>query len=113
MSMNNENWVCFDCREVVRRDGNHPTEVPCPSCGQACLWIGDRIRIPAKGNLRGWRKLRESIYEQRLKVLDKRQILKVRRQHELEQQILDVESRPPSPDRTMWIETLRKDLGSM
>lgn len=113
MSMNNENWVCFDCREGIRRDANHPSEVLCPSCGQACLQIGDRIRIPAKGNLRGWQRLRESIYEQRLRISDKRQILKVRRTHELEQQILDVESRPQSPGRTMWISTLRKELDSM
>ena len=111
--MNNETWVCFDCREAVRRDAYHPAEVPCPSCGHVCLQIGDRIRIPSKSNARGWQRLRESLCEQRLGVLDTSQIAQVRQRHELEQQLLQVGLRSPNEGRAKSIRTLRKKLDSM
>lgn len=58
----NGNWVCFDCREAVRRPTQHKGDVPCPRCGQSCTYAGTQTAIPSKQNIKAWRQLRESIW---------------------------------------------------
>ena len=40
--MNNDNWVCFDCRAAARSEvSSEPIEVACPKCGNLMTHIGD------------------------------------------------------------------------
>ena len=48
LAVRNSNWVCFDCRESVRRPAWGEGPVPCPSCGKHCWNLRCRIPIPPK-----------------------------------------------------------------
>jgi hypothetical protein len=110
--MGNATWVCFDCRETVRRPTHYPDAVPCPQCGRACRCLGTYIRIPAKSNDSAWRDLRVSIREQRLAAQERMDRLRVRRRHRLERQIADLEARPTIEGRDRALQLLRERLAS-
>jgi hypothetical protein len=59
--MGNASWVCFDCRESVRRPCGYQADVPCPKCAQNCRCIGTKIPVPRKRDAKAWRELRESL----------------------------------------------------
>src|SRR5687767_10182736 len=59
----NINWVCFECRQAVRRPGADRTAAPCPSCGRPCINLGTQIPLPPKQDEGGWGKLREWYFE--------------------------------------------------
>ena len=52
--MSNATWVCFDCREVLRRPTEYREAVPCPNCGPGARYLGTKIRIPSKADDRAW-----------------------------------------------------------
>jgi hypothetical protein len=111
-AMGNATWVCFDCREAVRRPTHYPDAVPCPQCGRACCCLGTKIRIPAKGDEPAWRDLRDGIREQRLADHERIERMRVRRRHRLERQIADLEARPPNEGRAKALQLLRDRLAS-
>jgi hypothetical protein len=105
-------WVCFDCREVMRRPTHYQEAVPCPRCGRASLYLGTKIRIPTKGDDRAWQVLRSSTCEQRLAAAERMELVRVRLRHRLERQIAELEGRPENEGRDRAIQQLRKELGS-
>lgn len=110
--MSNSTWVCFDCRESVRRPTEYPGDVPCPQCGRACRCLGTRIRIPSRDDARAWYDLRVVIRDQRLAELEHSEPSRVRDRHHLERQIADIESRPSNEDRDRTLRQLRARLAS-
>jgi DNA-directed RNA polymerase subunit RPC12/RpoP len=57
--LGNGNWVCFECREAVRRPTQHADDVPCPACGQKCKYLGTQIPVPPKRSVKAWRELQD------------------------------------------------------
>ena len=110
--MGNATWVCFDCREAVRRPTHYPEAVPCPQCGRASRCLGTKIRIPTKADDRAWQALRSSIREQRLAAVERMERMRVRRRHRLERQIAELEARPANEGRERAIQRLREELAS-
>jgi hypothetical protein len=108
----NATWVCFDCREAVRRPTYFPEAVPCPQCGQVSRCLGTKIRIPTKGDDREWETLRSSLREQRLVAVERMERIRVRRRHRLERQIAELEARPANEGRARMIERLQEKLAS-
>lgn len=108
--MGNATWVCFDCREAVRRPTHYYEDVPCPQCGQAARCLGTKIRIPAKDDDRAWQSLLASIRERRLAAVERMELMRVRRRHELERHIAELEARPANKGRQRTIQLLRKEL---
>ena len=111
--MGNATWVCFDCREAVRRPTHHTEAVPCPQCGRDCLCLGTKIRIPPRGDDKAWKELRVSIREGRFSALQLAENMRARRRHYLERKIADLESRPAKEGRAKTLKLLREELASM
>jgi hypothetical protein len=113
MGISNATWVCFDCRQAVRRPTPLTEGVLCPHCGQACRCLGTRIRIPSKTDERAWQELRDSIRAARLGDAEQWQRMRVRRRHRLERQIADLEARPSNEGRARSLQQLREKLASL
>ena len=106
--MGNATWICFDCREAVRRPTHHRGIVSCPQCRGATLCLGTKIRIPRKADRRAWQDLRVSVCERRLAAAGRTERMLVRRHHCLERKIAGLEARPANAGRTRAIYVLRK-----
>src|SRR4029079_2005213 len=122
--MCNGTLVCFDCRTVVRR----PTwrlvtflrpwligstgvgNVRCPKCREACHFLGPTIEIPPKRDVAAWDRLRDQVANVHAAVAEDRFKESVRRRHDLEQRIRELETRPSNPGRDALIRELRAQL---
>src|SRR3954470_5392579 len=110
--MSNASYICFDCRTAVRRATPEKAVVKCPSCGQRCQYLGRKIPVPAKSKLAAWRDLRASMATVRANWALRQERQGVRRRHEVEKRIMEVESRPAHPSRDKLLADLRRELVS-
>ena len=108
--MGKTSWVCFDCRESVRRDTQHRSRVPCPKCGEPCQYLGYKIPVPPKRDVRAWTDLREQLRDDNY--LQREQTFEhcVRRRHQIEKEIKELEARPDNAGRRAAIRKLREQL---
>jgi hypothetical protein len=111
--MGNATWVCFDCREAVRRPTHYPGAVSCPRCGLASRCVGTKIRIPGKRDDRRWNALRSYLSLQRRVALENREHIRVRRRHGLERRIAEIESRPVKEGRLRTLHELKERLACL
>jgi hypothetical protein len=110
MAVVNWTWVCFDCRQAVRRMVGGNPDVRCPSCAKPCECIGAAKRLPRKIDLKAWNVIREAYYAKRREQLlalesERREII---RQHE--QQLETLSRMPPSREREQQIAALTTSL---
>src|SRR4030095_8527682 len=63
-TIGNGTWVCFDCRQTVRRPVLWSLPVSCPQCGALCTGLETQTRIPAKRNAKAWHSPREIVAAQ-------------------------------------------------
>jgi hypothetical protein len=109
--MSKRNWVCFDCRSVVRREDYRAEVVVCATCSQPRVNIGYKIPIPKKSRGKEWEVLRaQHLSEQRAIALRHRRE-QARHRHSLGQEIERLELLPPNQGRRKAIRLLRKQLG--
>jgi len=113
------NVVCFDCRIALRsftwrlvtyvkpESIGSTGSTRCPHCGELCYFLGPSIPVPKKSNRKAWEKLRTSIMKKRAEVSSRRRKSLVRRKHDLEKQILDLEMRGPSEGRKGLLKKLK------
>jgi hypothetical protein len=92
--MTHATWVCFDCREAVRRPSHTRPAVLCPLSGQPCRSIGDRIPLPLKRSNKAWEALRVSLQEQAIAAAECRHRNCVRQIHRIEREIARLETMP-------------------
>lgn len=111
--MGNGTWVCFDCKEAVRRPTHHAADVPCPACGESCKYIGTKIPIPAKRNTRAWQALRKRLTQWRITSQDQAQVDSVRQRHRLERAIASLEAEPRNAGRLDAIRLLKRQLDQL
>jgi hypothetical protein len=106
--MSSRTFVCWDCRTSTRVTmGGSPR---CRSCGGMLHELGWRTRIPAKRDVRGWTELRQSLEKQSQARANSAEELRVRTIHDVEREILKLEARPATPQRTRHIKQLRRRL---
>lgn len=106
-------WVCFDCRAAVRRSTAFAGEVPCPTCGKLCSYLGYKIPVPPKGKVKDWSALRDQLSRERMQNDLVADVTAVRDRHALEQEIARLEAMPPNQGRAQAIRLLRRRfLGS-
>jgi DNA-directed RNA polymerase subunit RPC12/RpoP len=108
--MSNASYVCFDCRAAVRRSTPERAVVKCPSCGQRCQYLGRKIPVPPKSKVAAWRDLRASMATVRSNWAIRQERTAVRRRHDVEKQIVELEARPASPSRDRLLADLRREL---
>jgi hypothetical protein len=107
--MSNYSWVCFSCRTASRRSPV-ARNVRCRQCAQLCECIGYKTPVPAKLKVREWNALAESFYASRRRHLFGQQKHRVRQIHDLEREIVRLESSPRSEGRSETIKHFRKQL---
>lgn len=103
-------WVCFDCRAAVRRHTAYVGEVPCPTCGKLCSYLGYRIPVPPKDKQREWSALRDQLARERMQRELAVDAAAVRDRHDLEQEIARLEAMPANEGRAKAIRLLRHRL---
>src|SRR5260370_30504354 len=103
-AMGNGTWVCFDCRETVRRPTQHAKAVPCPCCGQTCTYLGTKIPVPPRRDVKIWRSLRESFRQSRVAAQQRAWVGRVRERHRLEREIAEIEAMPRNKGQARTIQ---------
>lgn len=109
--MRKASWVCFACREAVRRPVLYTGDVPCPKCKQACTCLF--VPIPAKRDVRVWGKLQEKFRACSIGMKERSQTIRARTLHDLELKIAELEAQPSNEDRANNLQALRKRLAEM
>ena len=102
-------WVCFECRERVRRHGS-ALNVRCFGCGRPSECLGYKTRIPPKRKVREWKSLREAFFGSRVRWAQRVAVERVRRRHFLEKQIEKLEALPANRERKAWLRRLKERL---
>jgi hypothetical protein len=110
--MSNCKWVCFACREAVRRYGS-AVDVRCPKCAKQCENIGYKIPVPPKSKPALWRELAVSYANARRRYFYRSAAANVRRIHDLEHEVARMESMEPNHGRLSLIKRLRADMASV
>lgn len=107
--MPNENWVCFDCRVVVRRKKQHGSVVAasCPGCGRPCRCMGMMLTVPPKSDEKAWNQLRTGVAKSAQDFSEGERVRKARERHALEQRIAELERLPRNKDRNRLIKSLQ------
>ena len=110
--MSKRNWVCFECRSVVRRESDAAGVVVCGTCSQPRVNLGYKIPIPAKTRTKEWELLRGQYFAAEFAAAGAEQMTRRMRKRELESEIERLESRPANPGRSKAAQRLRKKLRS-
>lgn len=110
--MGNSTWVCFQCREAVRRPTQGTHQVTCSRCGGECTNLGYKIETPKKRDGEAWTRLAENLHDQTWRQLLSRQAASVseRHAHALEQEISELQQREANPGRQELIRSLQTKL---
>lgn len=111
--MSSTQWVCWDCRRIVRR-ARMATKAPrCSQCGGGTVDVGMRLRLPPRDDERGWRALRAKRRLDESARSDERRVALVRSRHDLEKRIAALEARPPNAERERTVRVLRRHLARL
>ena len=108
--MNNATWVCFDCRQAVRRPEYMVEVIACPRCGQPMGYLGDKIRIPTQRQIKAWRRLWKSIYSSPRPITKIPEQLRSWHVTRLEAEIARLEAMPKNPRLIERIRMYRRQL---
>src|SRR5688572_15393659 len=108
--MSNSTWVCFGCRQVVRRPASGRAAVKCPRCGSACKCLGQKIPVPLRERAAAWRALENRLTKAAIDWSVRQAQKAIERRHYVEKRILELASRPSSPSLGRQIQGLRREL---
>jgi hypothetical protein len=103
-------WVCFECRNAVRRNTQYAGDVPCPNCGRLCAYLGYRIRVPPKRKRREWSQLHEQLSHERTAQAMSAYLDRNHERIALSREIERLEAKGPNPGRDAMIRRLRRRL---
>ena len=103
-------WVCFTCRAAVRRNTTFAGEVPCPTCGRPCSYLGYKIPVPPKHKRREWSALHQQLSRERFARDIAADEASVRNRHNLEQEIARLEVMLPNEGRAKAVQLLIRRL---
>ena len=108
--MSKHKFVCFDCRQAVKRELYPKSDVLCSLCGKPCEYLGVKIPVPPKSKTKEWDGLRSQLENAAKERSEKETVRLVRRKHELEREIQKLESKPENPGRKSLINSLKREL---
>ena len=108
--MSNRNWVCFNCRITNRKQSGFSGRAVCSDCGGELINIGYRIPVPPKSKIKEWKKLKEQLAQQSMKMERLGFEHSVRFRHDLEKEITKLKNLPQSPGRQSLIKQIEAKL---
>lgn len=108
--MSKRNWVCFDCRSVVRREAYTVAVVVCATCSQPRVNLGYKIPIPAKARAKDWESLRVQYLASQRAAERAELTARRKRQRELKAEIDRLQSLPVNRGRASAVRLLQKKL---
>lgn len=111
--MSKRNWVCFDCRTVVRAEPYARSVVPCATCAKPRVNLGYKIPVPPKAHVQEWERLRAEYYSASRDHERRRAEQNVRRRHQLEKEIARLTAMDHNQGRVEAIKTLKKKLDDL
>lgn len=107
---NNSNRVCFTCRVVIRLPADETHNPTCPTCGEQCFDLGDKVAVPRKTNDRAWRLLHLDCRRRLHEKLAKTSEQNVKLLHELEREIQKQKKLASNTGRRRFIKKLDAQL---
>ena len=110
--MSNRHWVCFRCRETVRRPGT-AENLRSPTCGDTCNNLGTKVPVPPRARLAVWKALETGYLARRRAWAALVRQRAVRRKHDIEREILQVEALPENEGRRSLPKQLMVELESV
>jgi len=110
MSASNFNWVCFDCRRVVRQAKTARRIPKCAECGSDCFCLGYKVDIPRNSDTNGWKALRLECRKRNLALSDSHGVKRVKDAHAAERRIVELRSRGANKDREKLVSELTKKI---
>jgi len=114
--MSSRSWICFDCRKGIRREARYswtPIDEPgptCPDCGAECRYLGYKIRVPDRSDVRAWQVLREDLNRSKLRRMETAALEATRRKHAIEKKIAELKARPHEKERARLIRDLERRI---
>ena len=108
--MNNDSWVCFDCRESYRRAIGYDKEVNCVKCSGSCQNIGHQVHIPKKSDSKSWKRLRDLVIKIKQTSAELSAKEAVRIKHDIEQGERRLDILNQARTREEGMRKLRKQL---
>ena len=82
----------------------------CPECAGECTCLGYKIPVPPRRDVKAWEALREELHRTENTRQAESCRAEVRRKHEIEREIVNLEARPDNPERARLIRRLRREL---
>jgi hypothetical protein len=110
IAMSNHPWVCFSCRQTVRRPSPATAAVTCALCGGDCTHLSPMVKIPPKNKTKEWEKLRDSIDLDRTRRAETHRIKILERNRWLKLRIQALEKEPSDPNRDYLLQKYRQEL---
>lgn len=113
MSENNYNWVCFQCLYAIRQAKSFKNTPKCQSCGQDCVCVGYKLKIPKKSDKKGWVQLKKINREIRRQNLESQKRRKSDRVSFLINEIKRLGEKEENKDRTRLINRMKEELNQL
>lgn len=113
MSESNYNWVCFECRFVIRQAKTYKRIPKCHFCNQDCICVGYKLKIPKKSNKKEWEQLKKINREIELQHIQSQRSYKKDRITHLSNEIKKLSSKEENKDRTKLIDSMKKELDQL
>lgn len=110
MSESNNNWVCFECRFLIRQAKTYAAIPKCQHCHQDCVCVGYKRRIPKKRDVKGWEQLNRDYRQIKLHRLEaEKASIRFRITH-LKDEIQRLLSKEENKDRNRLINAMKDEL---
>lgn len=104
-------WICFECREAVGRNASFNSEpISCPKCKGKTRYLSYKVPVPKKRDIQAWKQLWQEINQRKQKSIEQNLEWKVKRIHEYEKQIRDLENKKFCKGREKQIHQLRNGI---
>ena len=110
--MSKHKYVCFECKQAVKRDFRKNDDVRCPSCGTECTYLGVKIPIPPKSKSKLWEKLKAQLESEKIQRSQVKVKANIIRKHELEKEMIKLENLPENSGRRSLIKSLKGKLAA-
>lgn len=110
MSASNYNWVCFECRIVIRQAKTAKRIPKCLGCGSGSFCLGYKVEVPKKEDVRGWSQLRDDCRTREIVRIEKEAADKRRYATATKLRIEQLEALPANKERAKLIAQLKRNL---